>query len=60
MMFAVSGGLGSPKGRSKERNQLICDSDKGEGVKNPKNLRTSYMEAPLSYSAQETHVILME
>ena len=39
-------GKGPPKIRWKEQNQLIFDSDKGEGVKNPKILRTSYMEAP--------------
>ena len=38
---------GSQKSRRKEPNQLICDSDKGRGSKNPKILRTSYMEAPL-------------
>ena len=50
MTSAVGGGGGSPKSRRKEQNQLICDSDKGgRGSKNPKMLRTSYMdmEAPL-------------
>ena len=46
MTSAVSGGGGSQKRRRKEQNQLICDSDR-EGGKNPKSLRTSYMEAPL-------------
>ena len=40
MTSAVDGGRGSPKSRQKEQNQLICDSDRGEGVKNPKFLRT--------------------
>ena len=45
MTSAVGGGRGSPKSRRKEQNQLICDSDKGgEGPKNPKILRTLYME----------------
>ena len=39
-------GEGVPKSRRKEQNQLICDSDKGEG-ENPEMLWTSYMEAPL-------------
>ena len=40
----------SPKSRHKEKNQLICDSDKGgRGSKNPKILRTSYMEAPREF-----------
>ena len=34
MTSAVGGGRGSPKSRQKEQNQLICDSDKGAGVKN--------------------------
>ena len=46
MTSAMGGGGGSPKSRQKEQNQMICDNDKGEGVKNPKILRTSYMEAP--------------
>ena len=49
MTSAVGGGGGSPKSRQKEQNQLICDTDKrgeGVGVKNPKFLQTSYMEAP--------------
>ena len=34
-------------GRGEGGKQLICDSDKGErGSKNPKILRTSYLEAP--------------
>ena len=33
--------------RKKEQNPLICDSDRG-CQKNPKILRTSYMEAPYS------------
>ena len=50
MTSAVGGGGGSPKRRHMVQNQLICDSDKGgRGSKNPKMLRTSYMdmEAPL-------------
>ena len=36
-----------PKRRRKKQNQLICESDNGRrGSKNPKILRTSYMEAP--------------
>ena len=33
MSSAVGGMRGSPKSRRKEQNQLICDSDKGGGVK---------------------------
>ena len=32
-MTSAVGGGGSPKSRQKEQNPLICDSDKGEGVK---------------------------
>ena len=50
MTFAAGGGGVSPKSRQKEENQLICDSDKGGGgQKNPKILRTSYMEAPSAF-----------
>ena len=31
MTFAVGGGRWSPRSRQKKQNQLICDSDKGEG-----------------------------
>ena len=44
----MGGGRGVPKKKSKKQNQLICDSDRG-GSKNPKILRTSYMESPLQY-----------
>ena len=37
MMSAVGGGGGSPKSRQKEQHQLICDSDRGEGVKKSEN-----------------------
>ena len=47
MTSVLEGGRGSPKSRGKEQNQLISVNDKGErGSKKPKNLRTSYMEAP--------------
>ena len=59
MTSAVSGGRGSPKSRQKKHNQLICDSDKGDGVKkNPKILRTSYMEAPYPLSSSSSEAIL--
>ena len=32
MTSVVGGGGGPPKSRQKDQNQLICDSDKGEGV----------------------------
>ena len=39
--------MGSPKSRRREQNQLISVRDKGgEGVKNPKILRTSYLDCP--------------
>ena len=37
MTSVVGGGRGFPKSRRKEQNQLICDSDKGGGVKKSKN-----------------------
>ena len=37
---------GSLKSRQKEQNQLICDSDRGEGVNKSENV-ADYMEAPL-------------
>ena len=38
MTFAMGGGIGSPKSRGKEHNQLICDSEKGgEVVKKSQN-----------------------
>ena len=54
MMSASKGGGGSWKsGRSKGGCEIVIviadpNADKGEGVKNPKNLRTSYLEAPFS------------
>ena len=57
MTSAVGGGRGSPRSRQKEQNQLIHDSDRGEGSKNQKMLRTSYMEAPFRCSpALKPHV----
>ena len=37
MTSAMGGGKGSPKNKQKEQNQLICDSDKGGGVKKSEN-----------------------
>ena len=42
------GGGGSPKNRQKEHNQLICDSDKGGGVKNSENFVDVIYGSPLS------------
>ena len=41
------GGRGSPKSRRKEQNQLICYSDKGEGVKKSENFADVIYGSPL-------------
>ena len=48
MTSVVDGGRGSPKSRRKEKNQLICDSDKGEGVKKSENFADVIYGSPLS------------
>ena len=45
MTSAVGGG--SPKIRRKKQNQLICDSDKGEGVKKSDNFADVICGSPL-------------
>ena len=47
MTSAVDGGRGSPKSRQKEQNQLICDSDRGEGVKNSEHFADVIYGSPL-------------
>ena len=44
MMFLWEGGL--PKADDNTDKLRECDSDKGEGVKNPKILQTSFMYMP--------------
>ena len=40
--------VGSPKSRQKEQNQLICDSDRGEGVKKSEIFADVIYGSPLS------------
>ena len=41
------GGGGSPKSRQKEQNQLICDSDRGGGVKKSENFADVIYGSPV-------------
>ena len=59
----VSRGEGVPKGRRNEQNQLICDSDRGEGVKKYENFADVIYGTPLieflswkSLHAQKQHL----
>ena len=47
MTSAVGGGKGFPKSRQKEQNQLIFDSDKGEGVKKSEDSADVIYGSPL-------------
>ena len=47
MMSAVCGGRGYPKSRRKEKNQLICDIDRGRGVKKSQNFADVMYGSPL-------------
>ena len=53
MTSAVGGGGGSPKSRRKEQNQLICDSDKGEGVNKSENFADVIYGSPLMFFSAE-------